>query len=92
MATKKGIATPKYKTGDRVIKKNSGQFTGEDSLRTRGKGAWKGIITEEAINKPDKRGATRFYYKVLRDGFKSTEIYVQQMLVREDEFTVSSTK
>ena len=85
MTTRKGPATPKYKKGDRVIKKNSGQFAGEDTLKTQGKGAWRGVITEDAFNKPDKRGATRFHYKVLRDGFKSTETYVQQMLVKENE-------
>ena len=34
MTTRKGPATPKYKKGDRVIKKNSGQFAGEETLKT----------------------------------------------------------
>tara|TARA_R100000008_G_scaffold78631_1_gene59727 strand:- start:458 stop:733 length:276 start_codon:yes stop_codon:yes gene_type:complete len=90
MATRKGPPTPKYKEGDRVIKKNTNQFAGEEGLSIIGKGAWKGVIVEDPEdgfvpykNIPDKKGSTRFHYKVLRDGFKSTEIYVQHMLVRE---------
>ena len=91
MATKKGTATPKYKTGDRVIKKNSNQFGGEAELSLIGRGAWKGVIIEDHLNGftphkniPDSRGKTSFHYKVLRDGFKSTEVYVQHMLVKEN--------
>ena len=47
MTTRKGPPTPKYKKGDRVIKKNTNQFAGEEGLSIIGKGAWKGVIVED---------------------------------------------